>query len=507
MPKVIYTSIINKNIPSVIKILEKKYDWNPEVLISAGRFKSMTEANFPKSFNIDASDLRRANFDYTNFKKKFPIDDKLIKKLSYYESNFLNWIEDTSGRNFSFNERRRYYYDLLMYWNTVINNYKLEIFISFSWPHTVSDYALYLVCKHVYSIPVIFLDVIPFFNTKHRLLFLSYDDMSAAIDKTYLNSEDLKINPVVENYISKLRKKEEPFVHSNILEFFENNKINPKQILIDIFRMIKLLISFKITKKPEIFFKSNNKPFGKNSQMNHFEYFIFKYKVMIKNLMLKNIYKSISKPVNYEENYIYYPGPYIPEAMSNIVPGKFEDPFVILDMLSAKLPKGWKVYYKEHPATFAPGSKGSLGKDKYFYEKLKKYEFVEIVPHDESTFKLTDYSKAVMTAGGTAGWEAVAREKPCLLFGSLWYQDCPEVFKIESMDDLNISLEKIVKGFKPNLNNVKKFMQSLYSSLLQNGELLNSKTAKVKNEGELDIELNNIAKDLNIAFQKFFKKR
>ena len=39
------------------------------------------------------------------------------------------------------------------------------------------------------------------------------------------------------------------------------------------------------------------------------------------------------------------------------------------------------------------------------------------------------------------------------------------------MDDLNISLEKIVKGFKPNLNNVKKFMQSLYSSLLQNGEL------------------------------------
>ena len=45
-----------------------------------------------------------------------------------------------------------------------------------------------------------------------------------------------------------------------------------------------------------------------------------------------------------------------------------------------------------------------------------------------------------MTAGGTAGWEAVVREKPCLLFGSLWYQDCPEVFKIESMDDLNIPI-------------------------------------------------------------------
>ena len=80
--------------------------------------------------------------------------------------------------------------------------------------------------------------------------------------------------------------------------------------------------------------------------MNHFEYFIFKYKVMIKNLMLKNIYKSISKPVNYEENYIYYPGPYIPEAMSNIVPGKFEDPFVILDMLSAKLLKVGKYITK-----------------------------------------------------------------------------------------------------------------------------------------------------------------
>ena len=39
-------------------------------------------------------------------------------------------------------------------------------------------------------------------------------------------------------------------------------------------------------------------------------------------------------------------------------------------MLSSVLPKDWKIYYKEHPATLAVGGKGGLGKDKYFYEKL-----------------------------------------------------------------------------------------------------------------------------------------
>ena len=506
MPKVIYTSFFNKNIPPVIKILNKNFLWKPEVIIAAGRFKNMALQNFPESFHIDASDLRCAHFDYSKFEKKFPIDDAILKKLSYYESNFINWIEDTNGRNFSSSERRRFYYELLMYWNTVINNFKPDILLSFSWPHTVSDYALYLICKHVYSIPVFFLDVIPFFNTKNRLVYLSYDNMSETIQKKNINSDTFSIDPIVENYINKLRKKENPFVHSFILDFFKDNKINYKRIFRDFLNLTKLFLTLKINKKAEIFFKKNKKPFGKESQMSHLDYFIFKYKTMFKNLKLKKLYKSISEPVDYNQSYIYYPGPYIPEAMSNIVPGKFEDPFLILDMLSSSLPKDWKVYYKEHPATFAAGSKGSLGKDKYFYEKLQSYKFVKIVPHNENTFKLTDNSKAVMTAGGTAGWEALVRGKPCLLFGSLWYQDCSEVFKIEKFGDLNQSIEKIKNGFLPNLNNIKKFTQSLYLSLLENGELINSKIAEIKKEGEFDKELINLAKDINKIYIKFYNK-
>ena len=506
MPKAVYTSFLNKNIPSIIKILNKNFLWKPEVIISAGRFKNLAIQNFPESLHIDSSDLRSANFDYSKFKKKFPVDENILKKLSYYESNFINWIEDSSGRNFSFNERRRFYYELLMYWNTLINNYKPDVLLSFSWPHTVSDYALYLICKHVYSIPVIFLDVIPFFNTKNRLVYLSYDNMSETIQESNNDSGAIPIDPIVEDYLNKLRNKENPFVHSFIFDFFKESKINFMKIFKDLINLAKLFVTLKITEKVEIFFKKNSKPFGKESQMNHLDFFIFKYKTIFKNLKLKKLYKSISEPVDYDQSYIYYPGPYIPEAMSNIVPGKFEDPFLILDMLSSSLPKDWKVYYKEHPATFATGGKGSLGKDKYFYKKLQSYKFVKIVPHDENTFKLTDNSKAVMTAGGTAGWEALVRGKPCLLFGSLWYQNCTEVFKIEKLSDLNKSIEKIKNGFLPDLNNIKKFTQNLYLSLLNNGGLINSKIAEVKKDGEFDKELIILAEDLNKIYVKFYSK-
>ena len=61
-------------------------------------------------------------------------------------------------------------------------------------------------CKHVYDIPVLFVDVIPFFNTNKRLTFISYENMSLTIDQEIDNSKKQQIDPVVQKYINDLKK-------------------------------------------------------------------------------------------------------------------------------------------------------------------------------------------------------------------------------------------------------------------------------------------------------------
>ena len=52
-------------------------------------------------------------------------------------------------------------------------------------------------------------------------------------------------------------------------------------------------------------------------------------------------------------------------------------------------------------------------------------------------------SKAVVTISGTIGWEAVLNSIPVLIFGSIFYQNAPGVYKIKSSKDLKIALNNI----------------------------------------------------------------
>ena len=89
---------------------------------------------------------------------------KILEILSKYESNYLTLLEDTTGHNFSTKQRIEFYYEILNYWNSFLIHKKPDIYILYTWPHTPSDYALYLLCKYIYNIPVIFLDIIDHFN-------------------------------------------------------------------------------------------------------------------------------------------------------------------------------------------------------------------------------------------------------------------------------------------------------------------------------------------------------
>ena len=84
-----------------------------------------------------------------------------------------------------------------------------------------------------------------------------------------------------------------------------------------------------------------------------------------------------------------------------------------------------------------------------------------------------------------------------------------EQLKIISNKEKNLFLNNIrtiATDMIEDLNNIKKFTQNLYLSLLNNGGLINSKIAEVKKDGEFDKELIILAEDLNKIYVKFYSK-
>ena len=506
--KIIYSSILNKETSFFIEYLNKHYDWEPVVMIIDDHLLNHYKKIFPNTIFLNSMKMRQNNFDYTAIKKFIAIDKKIIEQLSINQSNYLSWLEDTTGWNFSHKQRKEFYYQNLNFFNSLLNNLNIDLFISFTWPHVSCDYALYLMCKKIFKIPVLFYDVIPFFDNQSRLIHSSYENMSETINLFYKKTNKRKhLSKEVVEYLNNIKSKA-PKSHSNIINFYNSNKLTLSEIFRDFMKLIKIIIFFQFNKKSQLAFKKNALEFNQQSQLTLAEYIFFKYRVAFNNFKLKINYLNLCDKFNYKEKYIYYPGPYQPEAMSNLVPGVFEDCFVVLDMIKSTIPKGWKVFYKEHPATFSSKSKGSLEKNMIFYKKLKqKYSFLKILPHNTNAFTLIDNSQCVMTAGGTSGWEAIIRGKPCILFGTIWYEHCNSVFRIETLNDLNTVFSEILSGKTPLKEDVDFFVECLFMALSKNSEFLNTKQFNKKKFEEYMKSLPYLAKDLDLVFKEIYEKK
>ena len=215
--------------------------------------------------------------------------------------------------------------------------------------------------------------------------------------------------------------------------------------------------------KPKIEFMHNSKKIKINSQ---FIVGCDGYHGITKNFIPKNIKKiyekeysfawlgllSDTKPISRELIYINSPNGFGLCSMRSKTRSRYyiqcsnkekikdwsDDRF--WENLYKTLPSDIKVVYKEHPGRFHGFSKGSLYKNSEYYERLKKYNFLEFTSFKSNSINLIDNSIGVLSSSSTAGWEAITRDKPCILFGSIWYQSCSEILKVENLDQMKKAL-------------------------------------------------------------------
>jgi hypothetical protein len=87
-----------------------------------------------------------------------------------------------------------------------------------------------------------------------------------------------------------------------------------------------------------------------------------------------------------------------------------------------------------------------------------------LVPANTSSLALIDHSEAVATVTGTAGWEAIVRETPAIVFGHAWYGACESVYNVHSRDDVADAITDIQAGTDVDPQDVRTFAASLVNA-------------------------------------------
>jgi len=504
--KVFYHGFNDIQAANIVKNLRDLHDWEPVYMCGADdqSIKQYLGENNIRCTLQSSMKLRQAQFDYTDLGNPAPIDSVLINKLSNFSINYLGFMQDSSGWNYSFEERKHFYYDILKYWNTVLNKIKPDIVIFFTWPHTSSCYPLYLMCKHHFDIDVLFIDPTPLLESNAHFIGTSLESLHSPFMKFYESKVDLLPSPIVAAYLSKIRGKQAQ-IPQYIKDVYTRDKKTKYKIIEGLARLIISTCVRRTPFKRDFEFKKNKEHYTNlKSRMNTLDDILFSESLRRKNRYISKVYNKLSVTPDYNKKYLYFAAPYQPEAGSAVNAGFFEDVFVVLDILSATIPDDWIIYYKEHPGSFLEGFRGSLKRSEVFYKKVCSYKNIEIISSSLDTFKLIDASQAVSSIAGTVGWESVVRGKPTLSFGNGWYHGCKSVFKVNTVFDAKNALAQICDGWLPDIKDVDSYAASV--ELVTTKYLIHDNFhEELEKANDPLIELKKITDFIFNAYQKYFQ--
>ena len=416
--------------------------------------------------NIPAQDINSSEFS--------PVGEDLINKCSEAELTVLTMM-NKKYESLLIDERKHFYYELLRYWNGIITKLKPDVIIFPVAPHTVYDFVIYSLAK------LLNIKTVMFETTwvGDRLIVLN-DFVKGSI----------KLKESVEN----LQKSSDSFDNlSNDIRSYYELQQNPRNDStpsysrdwkqgysgINLFAR-KLRVVARAMRDGSIF----NKIFSRIAR---------KLKGDLKTEYLK---LQIKPDFNYK--YIYVPLNYQPERTTSPQGGVFVDQLLMIEILSYSVPDDWVIYVKEHPTQWMPrGTIYFSYRYRGYYKSISKLKNVKIIPVGVDTYKAINNSQAVATVTGTAGWEAVLRSKPAVVFGYPWYQHCHGVFSVNDVELCKRAIKEIKNGFSVNQNEIINYLAglskaSMHGYLDLQGEKVSSLTREENTKNILRVLINEI---------------
>ena len=445
------------NAPMQIDILRELRRRGVEIIYWCGLKKDFdavarNKEEFPETiFHSDLDAVRGIPALGVSVDSFVPVGKDLLNQLLKCESQVLTMMNTIDTHGTPLIKKKHIYYKYVRYWYGIFQNMKPDAVIFGDVPHMAFQYVVYCLAKLLGIKVVTYIDI----QVEGRLIFLTdtvhYQSLAAEYARIKNDTVQIgNLNEDIQNYY----KKQIDFKQDASPWYMKREYVDPWAdgfYKFPVFRtVIKNIQQHTLLKTTYgyvgLLFRKRD-----HTDLEGFSY--PGYVAALKEWRWKKIKESFKKEhkrfeviPNFSKKFVYVPLHFQPERSTSALGDVFVDQILMIEILSAALPKGWVIYVKENPLQWkAP--RAQAGRFKGYYEELARIPHTHLVPVGTSTFDLIKKSCAVATVTSTAGWEAILRGKPALVFGSVFYMYCEGVFKVSDMDSCVNAFSKIENGF------------------------------------------------------------
>lgn len=400
-----------------------------------------------KSF-FDTRRMKWGEYD-SHWHDVTPLDEELVENMRGCEAVFLEMLSRLEERRYlRYEDRKRLYLMHLRYWNDLLDTKKINLFLSVGVPHETPDYIIYCLCK----------------AKGIRVLYF----LPEPVKDTLLLMEDLEDSAVeLKNRFEALRGSGS-IVLSDKFERYYLHQVSdpdPKPWGLQRFptpRRRWWIRTVDILKKNPINFLWYVLCFvGRKFTPSHWMDVLEQRQKYSRTKKAISFYEQHAEDPDMSRRYIYIPLHVQPECSTCPLGGAFVDQQLMVALIAAYIPDDVLLYVKEHPNQFVQYPDGRC-RDIAFYRELLRGKNVRFIPSNTNTFRLTENALAVATVTGTAGFEALFRGKPVLMFGHRPYQYAPGVLRIRTRQDCEAAMQGILQGGAgPSLEDVRRFLKAM----------------------------------------------
>lgn len=397
-----------------------------------------------------------------------PPSKDFLHSLFSCESQVLSMMNSFDQSNVPLSRKKQLYYGYVRYWYGVLSRLKINAVLFHDIPHSPYDYVIFCLAKKMgiktvmyvtFRLPdrLIFIDDFPDFgevaSAYQKILQqpFSFDMLSPDLQRFY-HGQSAEISGGMEN-------NETPYyqVTSNIGIAPMRVLPSPRAIVKNIRQGTFIKSAYRylamLPKTKEI---ANLERYKRRYIALKYEF----YKWRRKREQFKKEYEQFVRIPDMSKNFIFVPLSMQPERSTSSQGDIFVNLPLMIESLSAALPKGWLIYVKEHPAQWV-AQRTHLGRYPGYYEHLAKIPSVVLVPSSIPSKVLIARARAVAAVTSTAIWEAALIGKPAIMFGYDWYMHCEGVFRAGDSEEARQALFRIENGYTPDKTNVMKFLYAL----------------------------------------------
>jgi len=319
-----------------------------------------------------------------------------------------------------FEERKKIIFKHLTYWYSYFSTNPVHLYISSNIPHDIYDFAILVVARYFQTKTLYFLQsqfrdlIIPMEDYRVQNL----DQPKRFAELSHIQEDEVQLHPLAQVEWDRQMCSSVPFYM--------------KPTTCKWMSLLRYYASFARNTANKVRYHRGSKK-------------------------LRDSYQALSKKADYSTKFIYFPLHYQPEMTSCPLGGHYNDQYLAIQQLDAMLPEGTYLYVKEHPKQLLAHRHAS-----YYQDILAYTRKTILVDFESPSVDLIRHSQAVATITGTAGWEALFKGKPVLLFGNIFFQYAPGVFQVNDTTKLSAALQTILSGnYHFSQNQLKIYLNSL----------------------------------------------